>query len=80
MNAIIRPEHYVLPVKHPANCQCSEHGSKLSGQAGVQAHSIAGRDQISRGLHHEAYRVAQQLIRARLQLQGMNCHNFCSEQ
>jgi hypothetical protein len=30
MNAIIRPEHYVLPVKHPANCQCSEHGSKIS--------------------------------------------------
>jgi hypothetical protein len=30
MNAIIRPEHYVLPVKHPANCQCSEHESKIS--------------------------------------------------
>jgi len=32
MNAIIRPEHYVLPVKHPANCQCSEHVSKISSR------------------------------------------------
>lgn len=30
MKAIIRPEYYVLPVKHPANCQCSEHESKIS--------------------------------------------------
>lgn len=32
MNAIIRPEHYTLPVKHPANCQCSEHESKISSR------------------------------------------------
>jgi hypothetical protein len=30
MTPIIRPEHYVLPVKHPDNCRCSEHGSKIS--------------------------------------------------
>jgi hypothetical protein len=30
MNTIIRPEHYVLPVKHPANCQCREHQPKIS--------------------------------------------------
>ncbi len=29
---IIRPEHYVLPVKHPANCRCTQHGSKAAGQ------------------------------------------------
>jgi hypothetical protein len=29
MNAIIRPEHYVLPAKHPANCRCREHESKM---------------------------------------------------
>jgi len=25
---IIRPEHYVLPVRHPPNCRCSQHESK----------------------------------------------------
>jgi hypothetical protein len=27
---ILRPEYYVLPLKHPSNCRCSEHQSKLS--------------------------------------------------
>jgi hypothetical protein len=29
VNAIIRPEHYVLPAKHPANCRCRAHESKM---------------------------------------------------
>ena len=32
MTPIIRPEHYALPVKHPANCQCSEHEAKISSR------------------------------------------------
>ena len=30
MNAITRPEYYVLPVKHPANCRCSGHEPNVS--------------------------------------------------
>jgi hypothetical protein len=32
---IIRPEHYVLPVKHPPNCRCTQHGSRPTGQAAL---------------------------------------------
>jgi len=28
----IRPEHYVLPIKHPPNCRCSQHGYKTDSQ------------------------------------------------
>lgn len=30
ITAIIRPEHYVLPVKHPPNCRCTQHGGKTA--------------------------------------------------
>jgi len=30
MNAINRPEYYVVPGLHPGNCRCSKHPSKMS--------------------------------------------------
>lgn len=33
MTPIIRPEHYVLPVRHPPNCRCTQHGVKKSSQS-----------------------------------------------
>jgi hypothetical protein len=33
MKEILRPEYYMLPGKHPANCRCSEHAPKLGLQA-----------------------------------------------
>ena len=33
MKDILRPEYYMLPGKHPADCRCSEHAPKLNLQA-----------------------------------------------
>ena len=33
MNAIIRPEYYVVPTRHPGNCRCSEHGGTVGQRA-----------------------------------------------
>jgi hypothetical protein len=30
MNEILRPEYYVLPGKHPADCRCSDHAPRLN--------------------------------------------------
>ena len=30
MNALNRPEYYVVPARHPGNCRCSKHGGKIS--------------------------------------------------
>ena len=38
---IIRPEHYVLPVKHPANCRCTQHVSKAGSQVVSTSNSHA---------------------------------------
>jgi hypothetical protein len=34
MNTLYRPEYYVIPGRHPADCRCSEHALKrLLGSA-----------------------------------------------
>lgn len=34
MNTLIRPEYYLIPGRHPADCRCSEHALKqLLGSA-----------------------------------------------
>ena len=33
MNAISRPEYYVVPTRHPGNCRCSEHRGTVSQRA-----------------------------------------------
>jgi hypothetical protein len=50
VSAINRPEYYVLPVKHPANCQCSEHQSKAS----CVPHSVQPVEAFERALRQVA--------------------------
>src|SRR5689334_2746755 len=33
----IRPEHYVFPVKHPANCRCTQHGAQRPSQSALDS-------------------------------------------
>jgi hypothetical protein len=48
MNAINRPEYYVVPGKHPGNCRCSKHRPKINRRtASISLLRDAGRQSTS---------------------------------
>lgn len=60
MNAISRPEYYVVPDRHPGNCRCSKHGLKVSPQApSIAPLQDAGRQGASdSATHHQTVPVS----------------------